>query len=992
MKKWWILSGLTGGLLGLVTAFVFPPQRGEALTTDREWNRFRYKVYETRHEGELNVEIPLTRLVEAKANTSIRVLLHYQSEKQYVAVSLKSNAVEVCQVQQGLVTRNLLFPAGDEIRKESPLLLKWRPPFLTGVVNHRQLFTAQLDSTLNGQVGTGVESESFQPGVPLVTPVRPIAATDDFMRGKGDDSPWIPADASWEVRSLDNPSRSANAFIYQCLSPKGSLSFYGNTPWDNLTAGISVKGPRNGQVGLMMNATGPGSGLLLRWFARPLAPRSVTPEPDDWDLPPLPRPQADPLKSDRIQLVLLEEGRETVLEERPGGYRPGQWYRVEGVMQEGVVRFLIDGEAVFQQGHPLLTGGRVGLFAQGEEPAEFDDFSAATFHGRLGHSRPQRQPFEDQELWLYGKDNLSSCEMVTTIPGGRMDLSGTGQMQGRGKREFFMAWRGPFTFARYTLAWSKDGELSHSLEYQKDGLPVAQTSTTLLPVLSASTEDHPTPLSVTLTLDRGVLTAVLDKFPPLPLFLGEEAGGACGILSPPSSPAAITPPGGERVILREIAPALPVASINEVFDQELLMKVWSGKAGEWRSSPGGARYDQVYWHRAFFYHDTELEANLPLPEETTLTKESILALSLCKNTGDTAPENGYVLHYRPREKSAPLLTLFRSGVQVAEASLDEKSAPRRILFRKAGSLLLASVDGRTRLTYMDSTPLVGPRVAWACRDYQVPSGNVSAINRNLLTYSFNSAPVDWVTGAGVWEVTNRWECDPRWSFWAGMPADVAAKRVKSLQKKLSPESAWKALNLKNQILLLPDPEEPHTVLWHKQGFQGDMVIEFFLGQMMDGDQGGTQYKNYVRDFNISFAADGENLMSGYSFIYGGWGNSRSAILRKEKIVAEVNQGIDLTSAHRRWLRLRVEKSGATITCSTYTTINPNEPDKQVLETLRFEDPDPLPGNRMAVWSYNCGILITRARISAEKILPAASPLAAPPAGRVESLYTLTPTK
>jgi hypothetical protein len=545
-----------------------------------------------------------------------------------------------------------------------------------------------------------------------------------------------------------------------------------------------------------------------------------------------------------------------------------------------------------------------------------------------------------------------------------------------------MAWQDALTHVRYEIEPGREeGALTHRLEAIRDGSPAA--STKVAPLLLNSTALPGS--TVSLTLDRGILTATLGNSPPLSLYLGKNAKGHCGILTPPPTTPSLSPPGYGKIRVSPLASNPPVTSINEVFDQEKLMKVWSGKAGEWRAKPGGSRYDQVYWHRAFFYHDTELEVALPTTTKD-LTPESELALSLAKAAGSGEPHNGYVLQYHPGRQPKPTLTLVRSGTTVAEMALPSAHPATRLLFRRSGPHLVAAVDGEPVLHFTDPTPLQGPKLAWATRQYNIPVDAIETYNRNLLTYSFNSAPTDWRIGAGIWEVTNRWECDPRWSFWAGMPPRIAEKRASALEKVLSAESAWKAQSLRRQLSLLPDRKEPHTVLWHKQGFGGDLVIEFFMGQMMEYARGGTRYQNYVRDFNISFCADGNSLKSGYTFVYGGWGNRRSALLREDKVVDQVNRGIDLASAHRRWLRLRVEKSGNTITCTTYTTINPREPDKRVLDVLRFEDPNPLAGTRMAVWSYNCGILITRARVSADTVMTAESPFATP-TPHVESIYT-----
>jgi hypothetical protein len=54
-------------------------------------------------------------------------------------------------------------------------------------------------------------------------------------------------------------------------------------------------------------------------------------------------------------------------------------------------------------------------------------------------------------------------------------------------------------------------------------------------------------------------------------------------------------------------------------------------------------------------------------------------------------------------------------------------------------------------------------------------------------------------------------------------------------------------------------------------------------------------------------------------------------------------------------------------------------------SLAFADPDPLPGGQVALWTWNNGRVVARARLAAEAIGPAEPPLAAP-AGATAVFY------
>jgi len=172
-------------------------------------------------------------------------------------------------------------------------------------------------------------------------------------------------------------------------------------------------------------------------------------------------------------------------------------------------------------------------------------------------------------------------------------------------------------------------------------------------------------------------------------------------------------------------------------------------------------------------------------------------------------------------------------------------------------------------------------------------------------------------------VTNRWECDPRWSFFSGRSDRVA-------------------------------------VLWNKRKFRGDLSVEFCAGIKMDTSkekQGSGRY-SYASDINVTICADGESLNSGYSFIFGGWHNKYTRILKGTKVVAETTEEIipvAKENIHRRWFYINIRKRG-----------NHLEFWVDHRKVLEYDDPEPLTGDRVALWTYNNGLMLARVRISAAR--------------------------
>ncbi|MDP6114643.1 MAG: hypothetical protein QGF00_34805 [Planctomycetota bacterium] len=111
---------------------------------------------------------------------------------------------------------------------------------------------------------------------------------------------------------------------------------------------------------------------------------------------------------------------------------------------------------------------------------------------------------------------------------------------------------------------------------------------------------------------------------------------------------------------------------------------------------------------------------------------------------------------------------------------------------------------------------------------------------------------------------------------------------------------------------------------------------------------------YASDINATICADGSDLTSGYSFLFGGKGNSGTQIVRKDEIVAESPERIPRQVLHRRWFAIKIQKRGGHLTLWI--------DNRKILE---YTDPSPLPGRRLALWTYNNGLMVSRVRISSE---------------------------
>ena len=221
-------------------------------------------------------------------------------------------------------------------------------------------------------------------------------------------------------------------------------------------------------------------------------------------------------------------------------------------------------------------------------------------------------------------------------------------------------------------------------------------------------------------------------------------------------------------------------------------------------------------------------------------------------------------------------------------------------------------------------------------------------SENVHDYLFEQAPVEWFPRTGTWQITNRWVCDPRWSWLGGSSKQVAQ-------------------------------------MWSKRAFHGDQTVEFFAGLKM---RTGVRYP-HVGDINLTICGDGRNLDSGYQVVFAGWGNRWTRILREGRTVAGSADAVIKGSFHRRWFHIKLRKAGGLV--QLYL-------DNQLVRQVR--DPKPLGGGHIALWTVDNGIMIARARVYSEQSKlagclkrggAAAKPVRRETAGEVPAGYLVSET-
>jgi hypothetical protein len=305
-------------------------------------------------------------------------------------------------------------------------------------------------------------------------------------------------------------------------------------------------------------------------------------------------------------------------------------------------------------------------------------------------------------------------------------------------------------------------------------------------------------------------------------------------------------------------------------------------------------------------------------------------LTLTTSIG-TSPKSSVILGATRRHKDAGYrvdigegmaeVALFRQGERVAAEAVPGKNG-QKLRVSRTGARIEAAIDGKTLLTYEDKKPILGSTIGVS----GLLLADVAVESPNVVEDYFNGAPRDWHVMSGMWEVMNRWMCDPRWSFFGGRSDDLCA-------------------------------------VWSKRRQEGDCFLGAHVGVMMLEMRGG--YEN-MRDVGLTICGDGRNLDSGYTAIVGAASNSVTVLYRNGQpidstryvgaLLPRSSSGNELYSQHRGWVHFRLTKTGSIVRLYVWDQ-----------EVLSYADPDPLPGGYAAVWSVQNGLLIGKVRLAATRI-------------------------
>jgi len=341
------------------------------------------------------------------------------------------------------------------------------------------------------------------------------------------------------------------------------------------------------------------------------------------------------------------------------------------------------------------------------------------------------------------------------------------------------------------------------------------------------------------------------------------------------------------------------------------LHTWAGRGSGWTPQPEDP---DLFWHRGLLPEAVEVRMGVHR------APDGRASASLMMGDGGEL-DSGYRLTAEQSANGQALsLKLLREGAKVAGETLGAPGGDGYSLsLERATDLLIARVDGEVALTFRDASPLADAiRVGMRRDACLINPSDADVLSPNVRTHTFRTAPVEMANLSGTWDISNRWSCSPNWTWLAGWNQNGEARTVT------------------------------------RQSYTGDQRIDIYIGTKMMPKPTGKGHYEELRDLLFGLCEDDEG--GGYRIVVGGKAGAYSAITRDGKVVASNSTWqLPQSERHNNWILVTLSKIGAVVSVKVWG-----------YEVLRYEDPEPLAGGRIAIGTDRNGITVPRITIYAQE--------------------------
>lgn len=854
--------------------------------------------------GEVDVRADLDTGAQWASDALIKVVFCWKDEANHLFLQANGQEAELGMVRDGdseiLAKTDRWATAAAGGRHQ--LIIKRRDWAIRVLCDGHVILTAYEEFAPGEQIGhlaRGLKVTDLS-----TQPIGEMMFHDDFSRPPGEPDPWDIAEGSWAIRlpesrnAVSDPVKTANPFTLMATGQRALIAA-GSSFWDGYQVRCSAKPGATGRIGVAFDLQSEKDYYVFRVsvFSPPQTASSGT-----------------------VELVKVIDGNATVIEKAPGGVEVGKWVQLGIRSDDGLLSGLVDGKVVCSTRDNTFGEGQIGLYTEACAKANFDDVYLEPYRAyEDSYASDGLFPVEQRAgTWTLDQEQL--CARPEAQSGLAVGLTGCSAWQNyrfstdlmptnaRALGVYFGC-LSPTDYYLFRWGPTKDSPDQDCQELWRVEKGKATVLASVPVPLDRSAGHH-----VEATLDRSYVCVAVD---------GKRALEAADPSRPSQGKVGYYAEGSrtslaafDNLKVEFTEPEPEPVSITEQFAKEDTMADWARPIASWK--PLGSRvyqYDLPLWG----------DFNLRLPLGNLVGSTGSCQVRLAKDSDVlAASEDSRCVELSCEQGDRHLqYEAFESGKAVNSGKLALETEEPIVEVERRGGCVIASVEGKPFVWSRVPDGKTASALAIKLEGVGITLDESTVVSPQVLDYGFAGAPTEWQAQDGMWDVSDRWNCQPGWSWFCGRDAET-------------------------------------PLIWTKQSFSGDVVYEYWVAMMMDLQAGEGGY-SHPSDLNGILCGDGKNLCSGYAFVYAGDGNTRGKILRQGQTVAEssalrflvTNTRGDLNAFHRHWWHMRVEKIGGHITYYV---------DGQ--KALEFDDPNPLSGGHLGLWSHaKNGIMVARVRIA-----------------------------
>ena len=605
------------------------------------------------------------------ASVHLRIVLDYTDPGSTYAITCTPGETIVERITGGTATRIGRSRAFGAFEADSTLELTvrrdaWRIVFILD----RQVLAEAWDSGLSGGA-VGYSATGAEVTDPMMQPLGEIYMTDDFMRGETDVSTWESISGTWQTQSLrvDEQSdrmeadKSANAFSFWGKADEAgpAVASTGYWFWNNYQLTSAVRAADADPLGLIAYFQDPENYILARWTS------ALSPDPD----------------ANLLQLIAVRNGQRSVLGESPGGHLPGQWYRFQLRVCDGVMQCLVDDEPRLVAQATLFGQGQPGLYCEGTGGVFFDSVAVEDWEV-LSDDFSQPEPGK----WVTRSGDWKQ-------DGGRMLSGGTGSCLAvtglDGWHDYWVSADVDCTGAAGIALCVGDSSW-YALRFGTRGSGVAYEGQAQIVRVSAGDMQvlSTAPAHIAAgsrhqfraSANEGLITGYLDGKRVLDAYDPGARTGRIGLFADGKGSV-----GFDNVYLAMIPPKR-IARVTKEFtegEEHFEMQEWASTRAPWLqpTEEGGA-----FWTKGDYFGDKTIEFEVP----GVGAADGSVRLTLEGQPGEETSGITLVLSTVKGSKTLTA-TLVAGSEQLGEQAVEVTSDPVPVRFERKGTWVVASVDG-----------------------------------------------------------------------------------------------------------------------------------------------------------------------------------------------------------------------------------------------------------------------------------------------------------